>query len=94
DAEGQAAAFLSADQQILATYWHGIFDTPEALTTILQWAGGHSFEQLDYEALREDSLDKLADWVGEQLDMQKLDDLIAAFYARRDQHGVSAREGR
>ena len=82
DDAGQPAAFLSVDQQILATYWHGIFDTPAALTAILQWAGGQSFEQLDYEALREQSLDKLADWVGEQIDMTQLDEHIAAFYAR------------
>ncbi len=82
DEQGQAAAFLSDDEQILATYWHGIFDTPEALTTLLQWAsGGRTFDTLDYEVLREDSLDQLADWVGEQVDMERLDELVSGFYA-------------
>lgn len=81
DEQDNDAAFLSGDGQILATYWHGIFDTPAALTAILQWAGGHDFDQLDYEALREDSLDELADWVGEQVDMEQVDALVERFYA-------------
>lgn len=80
DEQGQDAAFLSKDQQILATYWHGIFDTPAALTTLLQWAGGREFAALDYEAMRENSLDQLADWVGGQVDMERLDGLVAAFH--------------
>ena len=80
DEQGRSAAFLSDDGQVLATYWHGIFDTPAALQAILHWAGGRYFEQLDYETLREQSLDKLADVVAEQVDLLELERLLDAFY--------------
>ncbi|OUS41492.1 cobyric acid synthase CobQ, partial [Oleispira antarctica] len=35
-------ALLSADEQIMASYWHGLMDTPEALQSILRWAGAET----------------------------------------------------
>lgn len=77
DEEDKAAAFLSEDEQILATYWHGIFDTPEALSSILHWAGLDQVDMLDYEQLREESLDKLADWVEQQIDLPRIEALLS-----------------
>jgi len=63
---------LSADGQILATYVHGLFDTPAACAALLAWAGLSDAEAIDYPALREASLDRLADTLAEHLDLAAL----------------------
>jgi adenosylcobyric acid synthase len=68
---------ISADNQIAATYLHGIFDTPEACAALLEWAGLREAEALDYPALREASLDRLADTLGESLDLDALGSMFA-----------------
>jgi adenosylcobyric acid synthase len=63
---------VSDDNQIAATYLHGVFDTPEACAALLAWAGVEGAEPLDYPALREASLDRLADSFAESLDLEAL----------------------
>jgi adenosylcobyric acid synthase len=58
---------ISADDQIFATYCHGVFDHPEALTALLAWAGMTESEQVDFGARREADLERLADAVEEAL---------------------------
>ncbi len=52
---------LSVDDQILGTYLHGLFDTPDACRALLRWAGLDSDASIDTARLREESLDRLAD---------------------------------
>ncbi|MDR5778703.1 cobyric acid synthase [Caballeronia sp. LZ065] len=73
---GRCDGAVSADGQIAATYLHGVFDTPEACAALLAWAGVTDAQALDYPALREASLDRLADSFAQALD---LDALQAAF---------------
>jgi adenosylcobyric acid synthase len=63
---------ISADGQILATYVHGLFDTPAACAALLAWAGLTDAQEIDYPALREASLERLADTLAEHLDLPKL----------------------
>jgi adenosylcobyric acid synthase len=63
---------ISDDGQILATYVHGVFDSPQACETLLAWAGLKDAQRVDYPALREASLDRLADAMTEHLDLAKL----------------------
>jgi adenosylcobyric acid synthase len=58
---GRPEGARSADNQILGTYLHGLFDTPEASSALLRWAGLHSEHTVDTSALREASLDRIAD---------------------------------
>lgn len=51
----------SADGQILGTYLHGLFDTPQASAALLHWAGLASATMIDLALLREKSLDRIAD---------------------------------
>ena len=76
---------LSADQQIMASYWHGLMDTPEALQAILRWAGDGDFDRVDYQVLREQSLEVLAASVEEHFDWQKLSQALAKFSASQHQ---------
>jgi len=60
---------LSEDGQILATYLHGLFDSPEACTTLLRWAGLERAAHVDHDARRLASIDKLADVVASSVDL-------------------------
>ena len=58
--DGRGEGARSADDQVLGTYLHGVFDTPAACTALLEWAGLHSSHAVDTAALREQSLEQLA----------------------------------
>ncbi|MFC0397769.1 cobyric acid synthase [Paraburkholderia rhizosphaerae] len=72
DGDTRPDGAMSADGQILATYVHGLFDTPAACAALLKWAGLADAPPLDYPALREASLDRLADTLAAHLDLSKL----------------------
>jgi len=59
--DGRAEGALSEDGRILGTYLHGLFDTPQAISALLRWAGLNSQNTVDTAALREASLDRIAD---------------------------------
>ena len=59
--DGRPEGACSADGQILGTYLHGLFDHPDAGAALLRWAGARSDHRVDTAALREDSLDRIAD---------------------------------
>ena len=71
-ADGRLDGAISADGQVLATYLHGVFDHPEACSALLRWAGLASAQVLDLNALREASLERLADTFEHHLDMPSL----------------------
>ncbi|MEN0108435.1 MAG: cobyric acid synthase, partial [Pseudomonas sp.] len=70
--DGRCDGALSADGQILGTYLHGLFENPEACSALLRWAGLQDVQQVDYHALRERDLERLADLVEQHLDTEKL----------------------
>jgi adenosylcobyric acid synthase len=63
---------LSADNQIAGTYLHGLFDHAESCAAWLAWAGLSAAQNFDYEQLRADELDRLADCVEQHIDWDKL----------------------
>jgi adenosylcobyric acid synthase len=71
-ADGRDDGAISADGQILATYVHGLFDTPEALAGLLAWAGCEDAAPVDLAARREADLDRLADTLDDHLDFATL----------------------
>ena len=70
---GNAEGAASDDGQILATYCHGLFDTPEALAALLAWAGHTPTAAFDPATRREADLDRLADAVEGHMDLAKLE---------------------
>ncbi|WP_343224902.1 cobyric acid synthase [Cognatilysobacter bugurensis] len=66
--DGRPDGACSADGRVLGTYLHGPFDDPDALQALLHWAGFENATRLDMRALREDSLERLADTVDAHLD--------------------------
>ncbi|WP_426140755.1 cobyric acid synthase [Pseudomonas sp. DWP3-1-2] len=65
----------SADGQIFGTYLHGLFETPAACSALLRWAGLEHVQPVDYHALRERDIERLADLVELHLDGTLLRDL-------------------
>lgn len=63
---------VSADGQVAGTYVHGVFDQEAARNAILQWAGVREVRSLDYEALIEANLDRLADAIEQAVDIDAL----------------------
>jgi len=63
---------VSRDQQIMGTYFHGLFNEQAACDTLLQWAGLQQPESPDYFALQEKEIDRLATCIEEQIDIDAL----------------------
>jgi adenosylcobyric acid synthase len=61
--DGRCDGAVSADGQVLGSYLHGLFDEPQALSALLQWAGLRDVAPFDVRALREASIERLADTV-------------------------------
>jgi adenosylcobyric acid synthase len=59
--EGRGEGACSDDGQILGSYLHGMFDEAPACAALLRWAGLRSEHAVDAAALREASLDRIAD---------------------------------
>ena len=70
--DGRAEGACSVDGQVLGTYLHGVFDSPAALAALLRWAGLADATPIDLAALREASLERLADAVETHLDTDRL----------------------
>ena len=84
NSENTGAGFLSHDQQIFASYWHGLMDTPQALNAIITWASnGEEFDLVDYQALREQSIEALADSFDEEFDWTEYDSKLNMFFENR-----------
>ncbi|MDO8960443.1 MAG: cobyric acid synthase [Rhodocyclaceae bacterium] len=70
--DGRAEGALSADDQIIGSYCHGLFDHPQALAALLAWAGAKDIAPVDFAARREADIDRLADAVETALDWKLL----------------------
>lgn len=67
---------ISSDNQIIGTYWHGLFESDDACQALLQWAGIDNAVKIDYQAIREQALERLADEMEQHLDMKAIDQLL------------------
>ncbi|NBF08509.1 cobyric acid synthase [Pseudomonas sp. Fl4BN1] len=66
--DGRSDGACSLDGQIFGTYLHGLFETPAACSALLRWAGLQDVQEVDYHALRERDIERLADLVECHLD--------------------------
>ena len=70
--DGRRDGAISVDGQVLGTYLHGLFESPAACAALLRWAGLGEIETVDYHALRERDIERLADLVEAHLDVTRL----------------------
>ena len=74
--DDQLEGYISDDQQIIGTYLHGLFDQPEALQALLNWAGVQQPHAFDYDKHRNAEIDRLADSCEQHINIEQL--LLAA----------------
>ena len=70
--DGKPDGAISEDKAILASYCHGLFDTPDALSALLAWAGLAGPQIVDFAARRESDLERLADAVEGAMKLERL----------------------
>lgn len=70
--DGRADGARSADGQVMGTYLHGLFESSAACSALLRWAGLQDVQVVDYHALRERDIERLADLVEVHLDQAAL----------------------
>ncbi|PMV23499.1 MULTISPECIES: cobyric acid synthase [unclassified Pseudomonas] len=70
--DGRMDGAQSADGQIFGTYLHGLFESPAACSALLRWVGLQDVQEVDYHALRERDIERLADLVENHLDTELL----------------------
>ena len=78
DLDGEKEGVISADNQILCTYLHGVFDHDSARQALLEWAGlktGHD-HRFDYRQFRLQQIDRVAEMLEQQLDFRHLAAII------------------
>ena len=78
DLGGEKEGVISADNRILCTYLHGVFDHDSARQALLEWAGlktGHDYP-FDYRQFRLRQIDRVAEMLEQQLDYRHLADII------------------
>ena len=70
--DGRDDGAISRDGQILCTYLHGLFESSASCVALLRWAGLEAVQSVDYHALRETDIERLADLVERHLDTRLL----------------------
>lgn len=76
--QGKPEGAVSDDGQIMGTYLHGLFDHPDACQALLTKLGLTDVEQSDYQAHRERELNRLADMLEANIDIENVIALIDA----------------
>ncbi len=66
---------VSADNLVIGTYLHGIFDHNEARNGILAWSGLKAQDETDYDALRVREFDRVADAIEAEISLARLKSL-------------------
>lgn len=69
---GEKEGYISEDGQIIGTYLHGVFDHPEALQTLLNWAGVDQAAAFDYDQYRDSEINRLADSTEQHMNIDAL----------------------
>lgn len=73
---GRMDGARSDDGKVMGTYLHGLFDHPDGLSALLRSCGVAAPMPLDIHALREASIDRLADTVESHMDTNTLSRLM------------------
>lgn len=76
--DGQPEGALSEDGQILGSYVHGLFDSPQACQQLLAWAGLAGADAVDMDAECERGIDRLADAMESALDIGQILAILSA----------------
>jgi adenosylcobyric acid synthase len=67
---------MNQEASIAGTYWHGLLDQGDALNGWLRWAGLVTSKVIDFNNIREEQLDRLADSLESSIDIDALIDRL------------------
>ena len=76
---GEKEGYVSSDNQIIGTYLHGVFDHPDALHALLNWAGVKNAATFDYDQYRDSEINRLADSAEQHINIDALIKTCRAF---------------
>ncbi len=63
---------ISNCDQVFGTYLHGIFERSDSTSIILTWAGSESVKPIDFEVIKEQAIDRIAESIEKYIDLNKL----------------------
>ena len=87
DSPNKHEGAISADNHVIGTYWHGLFESAAACDALLSWAGLSAAQAIDYHALRDREIDRLANCIEQHVDLSLLETpFVAKDSAPTDQH--------
>ncbi|MFT2111236.1 cobyric acid synthase [Marinomonas sp. 2405UD68-3] len=69
---GQLEGYISEDGQIIGSYLHGLFDHPDALESLLKWAGLKNISPFNYDLYRNAEIERLAKSCEEHINIDAL----------------------
>ncbi len=69
---GERDGAISECGQIMGTYLHGCFDEAEALNLITEWVNGTQVKQQDFEVLKEQGINRIADAIEQHMNLDFL----------------------
>ncbi len=73
--------FINADNNIIGSYLHGLFDAPDACNALLKWAGLNSEAEFDYQAVCEHQIQRLADVFAENVNIDNVITLAQQYHS-------------
>ena len=69
EVDGKHDGVVSGDGLIMGTYVHGLFEKSEAMTSILNWVGYQIEASQDFNQIREQAIDRIADVTETHIDL-------------------------
>lgn len=69
---GESEGAISECGQVMGTYLHGLFDEAEALSLITGWVNGSQIKQQNFEQLKEQGINRIADAIEQHMTLDFL----------------------
>lgn len=69
---GQADGAVSNCNQIMGTYLHGLFESPQVTSLICEWANQSTVESVDFESIKDNAINTIADAIEEHMNLEQL----------------------
>ncbi|WP_282175382.1 cobyric acid synthase [Vibrio diabolicus] len=69
---GEAEGAISKCGQIMGTYLHGFFDEADVLSLVSEWVNGTQIKQQDFEELKEQGINRIADAIEQHMNLDFL----------------------
>lgn len=69
---GEADGAVSSCNQIMGTYLHGLFESPQVTSLICEWANQSTIENVDFESIKENAINTIADAIEDHMHLEQL----------------------